>query len=102
MTNEDKKFENLGEMAQEIRNVLGSVSGCKGRLTESVSLSYVCVVDTEEQKEGIDKVGALLAQQAAKFGIDLEVASALESEIEEARRNYQEYMEKKDASPFST
>lgn len=75
----------LPEFIQELRNLLGSIQGCNGRLNETLSLSYVVVVDTEEQKSAVEQIGNVLSQQAAKYAIDLEVTPAMPEEIKEAR-----------------
>jgi hypothetical protein len=77
--------EDLPVFVQEMRDLLGSINGCKGRINETISLSYVVVVDTDEQKEGVEKIAEVLTTQATNYAIDLEIVPALQSEIDEAR-----------------
>ena len=72
------------EFMRELRNLLGQIKGFKS-LSETFSLSYVVVVDSEETKENVIKIANLLTQQAAQqHGIDLEITPATLQELQEA------------------
>lgn len=78
------KEEELPEFMRELRNLLGSLKGVKG-LNETFSLSYVLMVEKEEDKDVVMKVANVLTEQAAQnHGIDLEIVPATETEMKEA------------------
>lgn len=78
------KSEEFTAFVQELRNLLGGIKGVKN-ISETFSLSYVCVVGSEEEKEPVEKVGNFLTEQATRYGIDLEVCAATEEEVKKAR-----------------
>lgn len=90
--------EELPLFIQEMRDLLGNIKGCKGRINETLSLSYVVVVDTEEQKAGVELIANEMTKQAANYAIDLEITPALESEIKEAREALLEMQQKQQGS----
>jgi DNA-directed RNA polymerase subunit F len=79
------KEEELPEFIKEIRNLVGNIKGVKGRVSETFSLSYVAVVDEEEEKKAVEEIANVLTQQAAQYAIDLEIVPATESELKQAR-----------------
>lgn len=81
-------------VVEELRGVLSKIVGVTS-FTEVVSLSYVLQVKTEEDKAGVEKVANVLTEQASKYGLDLEITAATEAEVEEAKRAYQDLMDKK-------
>lgn len=88
LLNEDKmnlKEEELPEFIKEIRNLIGNIKGVKGRINETFSLSYVAVVDSEEDKKAVEEIANVLTQQATQYSIDLEIVPATEAEIMTAR-----------------
>jgi lipoate-protein ligase A len=88
----------LPEFLEEMRNLLGNIKGAKG-LNETFSLSYIVVVEDQESKENVEKIGSLLTEQAAKsYGIDLEVGAATAEELKEAAEKYKEYQASKNGS----
>ncbi len=91
--------ENFGAV-EEIRKLLGNLAGVKS-YTEILSLSYVLVVEKEEDKVGIAQVANALTEQATQYGIDLEIAAATEVELEAAKKQYEEYVNVK-AKPKSS
>lgn len=87
----------LPEFIQELRNILGSIRGVKG-VNETLSLSYVCVVGKEEDKEAVDKIGNELTKQATQFAIDLQIESATEDEVKQAREEFLQFQMKQKGS----
>lgn len=74
----------IPEFMRELRNLLGNLRGVKN-LTETFALSYVLVVEKEEDKETVMTVANMLTEQAAKsHGIDLEIVPATAEELEQA------------------
>lgn len=85
----------LPEFVRELRKLLGSLKGYKG-LTETLSISYVVMVENEEAKENVLKVANLLTEQAAKNqGIDLEIVPATSEEMQEAAELYKAHQASK-------
>lgn len=84
----------LPEFLRELRNLLGNIKGVKGRITETFSLSYVLVVDSEEDKTAAETVANMLTEQAAKnHGIDLEIVPVTAAEMEEAAEKFKQYQQ---------
>lgn len=81
------------KMAEELRKILGSVKGAK-RVEEQFSLAYVVVVENEEQKANAEAVGNELTKQASANGLELEIATATEAEIEEIHKKLLEHTTK--------
>lgn len=74
------------EIAKELFAVVSQIKGVKS-VSETVSLTYVAVVEDESCKENVEKVGSVLSSQAKKYGFELDIISATEAEIESAREN---------------
>ena len=74
------------EIAKELFAVVSQIKGVNS-VSETVSLTYVAVVEDESCKENVDKVGAVLSTQAKKYGFELDIISATKEEIELAREN---------------
>lgn len=90
--------QDLEAFLQELRNLLGQIKVTKGRISETFSLSYVCVVDKEEDKKEVEQVANILTQQASQFAIDLEIVAATEEEVKTAREELIQAQLKKQGS----
>ncbi len=89
------KEDQIPEFIVEMRNLLSSLVGVK-TYAETVSFSYVLVVENEEQKENVVKVANVLTQQAAQnYGIDLEIVPATEAEVEQSKELFKMAQNKK-------
>ena len=88
----------LPEFMQEMRTLLGSINGAKG-VSETFSLSYVVMVEKEEDKQTVEKIANMLTEQAAqKYAIDLEIVPATEAEMKEAAEKLKEFQASKNGS----
>lgn len=75
----------LPEFMRELRHLLGNLKGVSGRITETFSLSYVLVVNNEEERSAVLQVANMLTEKAAQdHGIDLEIVPATVEEVEHA------------------
>lgn len=89
------KEDDIPEFIRDLRDLIGKIKGFQ-ELTETISLSYVVVVDSKENKEAVVQVGNILTEQAAKnCGIDLELVPATSDEIAEATNRYAAMMQSK-------
>ena len=86
--------QDLMDLASELRTILSSVTGVKG-LSENVSLQYVVVVENEDSKINVAKIGDVLVQKAENYGIDLLITPATQEEIDEARQKLADHMSNK-------
>lgn len=71
-------------MADELKNLLSQIDGVK-KISETLSLHYVLVVDSEDKKENVLKVGETLSQQASNYGFTLEVLPVTQKELDEVK-----------------
>jgi peptide subunit release factor 1 (eRF1) len=69
-------------MAEELRQLLSQIDGVK-KISETLSLHYVTVVDSEDKKENVAKVADALSEQAKQFGFTLEVIPVTQKELDE-------------------
>ena len=79
------------EVAKELFNIISQIKGVKN-VSESLNLSYVVVVEDEESKKGVEEVSNVLAEQAKKFGFELDVTTATEEEVQLARDKMAEFV----------
>lgn len=88
----------LPEFLKEMRNLLGNLKVCKG-LNETFSLSYVVVVEKEEDRAAVQQVANALTEQAAqKYAIDLQIEAATLEEVKQAQELYKEFQAGKQGS----
>lgn len=81
----------IPEFMRELRSLLGQIKVTKG-ISETFSLSYVVVVEKEEDKEVVEKIANVLTQQAAQnHSIDLEIVPATQDEITKATELLKEH-----------
>jgi hypothetical protein len=86
------KEDDIPDFVRELRGLLGSIKGFQN-LTETISLSYVVVVESEEHKEVVVQIANVLTEQAARnCGIDLEITPATQEELAEAAERYKSAM----------
>lgn len=81
----------LEPMMKELRQTLSSINGTKG-IQENLTIEYIVEVDTESEKEGVQKVGDVLSSQAERFGFSLEVVPVTADELAEAESLYAKYL----------
>lgn len=69
-------------MANELKQLISQIDGVT-KLSETLSLHYVAVVDSEEKKENVIKVGEELSSQAKQYGFTIEVIPVTQKELDE-------------------
>lgn len=79
------------EMAEELRDILGRVVGVEG-VEEGFVLQYMCKVKEEKDKASVERVAEMLTEQANKKQISLEITVATSAEIEDARKRLEALM----------
>lgn len=79
--------KDIPSMADELRDLISQVKGVKG-ISESFTVHYVTLVDSQESKENVRKVAQALSSQAKKFGFDLDIVAATQEEIDESKRRF--------------
>ena len=79
------------EIAAELTSLLSQVKGVK-KVSEELTLSYLVQIDKEENREGIEKVGMVLAKQAKAYGFALEVIPVTEEEVRMAQDKMAEHL----------
>ncbi len=78
-------------IAEELTNLLSQVKGVK-KVSEELTLSYLCVIGSEEDREGVEKVGVTLADQARKYGFVLDIIPVTEEEVKVAKDRMAEHL----------
>lgn len=81
----------LEPMMKELRLALSQIKGVKA-LNEDLTIEYLAVVETEDEKDNVEKVGAVLSAQAETFGFSLEITAATQAEVDEAEKKYGEFL----------
>lgn len=84
----------LEPMIKELRNVFSSISGVK-KLGETMTLTYVVEISSENDRESAEKVGAVLQSQAEKYGFLLDVIVATSEEINKSKELMAEHVSDK-------
>lgn len=83
--------EELLDMAEELRQILGAVDGVE-RLEEELVLNYLIVVSDDSKRENATKVGDAMAIQAQNHGLTLEISITTEKELQEVRDKLIQHM----------
>ena len=83
--------KDLLDMAEELRQILGSIDGAT-RIEENFALSYIVVVDDDTKKEKANAVSNAMISQAESHGLDLDITVATEKEVQETRDKLVSYM----------
>jgi len=78
-------------IADELTKLLSQVKGVK-KVSEELTLSYLCVIGDEKDRKGIEKVGATLTDQARKYGFVLDVIIFTEEEVKVAKDKMAEHL----------
>lgn len=77
--------ETLIEMTKELKEILGQITGVEA-VQEGFSLNYVVVVKDEASKSNVDNVAAELMKQARARNLELEIISATQAEVDDAKK----------------
>lgn len=91
MDNLPQLNEQFVEITKELTNTLSQIKGVEG-VALTPSLTYLLRVKSEEDRESVEKVGGLLAEQASKYGFELEVVAVTPEEVQEAEQRMAEHI----------
>jgi len=76
--------KNISDVVNELTGIFSQIKGVK-KVSENLTLTYVVVVSGDDCRENVEKVGSALASQAKKYGFEIDVVTATEEEIQQAK-----------------
>ena len=79
------------EIAEEIRGLLSQIKGVQ-KVSEELNLTYLVQIEAEEDREGVEKVGAALSDQAKGYGFALDVIPITEEEVKLAKEKMAQHI----------
>lgn len=78
------------EIANELTGILTQIKGVKN-VFEELNLSYFVVVESDEDRKNVEKVGKVLVKQAKKYGFNLDLIPVTEEEYKTAQEKLSNY-----------
>lgn len=82
------------EMSEELQQILSTIKGVEA-VQEFVKISYFVQINSEDCREGVEKVAAALEQQAMQHGINLQITAVTLEEINRAKQAMSQQLSEK-------